>query len=189
VAELEFEEEIRSDAVEEFHALEAAGYETHLLSGDDPVHVARVAAALGLRTDRVRGGLTPEAKAALVRELDDADTLMVGDGVNDTPSFRAALCAATPAVDSTSLPARADFYFLGEGLAAVRRALAASHRLHVVVRDNLVLAAAYNTVTLTLCFAGVVTPVWAAILMPLSSVGVVSLTAYRLTRGGDPWRS
>jgi len=189
VAALTFAEEIRSDAVDEFRALAAAGYETHLLSGDESGRVLEVAAVLGLDPARAEGGLTPEAKAARVRDLDDHDTLMVGDGVNDAPSFRVATCAATPAVDSATLPARSDLYFLGEGLAAVRRSLAAAHALHRVVRDNLALAVAYNVVALTLCFAGVITPVWAAILMPLSSVGVVSLTAFRLSRGGDAWRS
>ena len=58
-----------------------------------------------------------------------------------------------------------------------------------MVRDNLALAALYNLTAVGLCLAGVVTPVIAAILMPLSSVGIVSLTAWRLSGRRLAWMS
>ena len=45
----------------------------------------------------------------------------------------------------------------------------------------LLLLLAYNAAALTLCFAGLVRPVVAAILMPLSSIAIVTITAYRLS--------
>jgi Cu2+-exporting ATPase len=112
---------------------------------------------------------------------------MVGDGLNDSPSFEAALCAATPAVDRPVLPGKADFFFLGDGIAAIRRALAAARRLRAIVKQNLAIAVLYNLVAVTLCLFGLVTPVVAAVLMPLSSIAVVSLTALRLRKGADSW--
>jgi Cu2+-exporting ATPase len=115
---------------------------------------------------------------------------MVGDGLNDSPSFDAAWCAATPAVDRAVLPQKADFYYLGDGVAAVRKALVAAARLHRVQRGNLTFAAVYNAVAVGLCFAGVVTPVVAAVLMPVSSVTVVTITTMRLGRkGASSWMS
>jgi len=114
---------------------------------------------------------------------------MVGDGLNDGPGLEAATCAATPAVDHPSLPSRADFYFMGEGMAAVRRALLAARRLRSVVRGNLTLAIAYNALALALCYLGLVTPVVAAILMPVSSVSVVTLTSFRLSGRRLAWMS
>ena len=87
------------------------------------------------------------------------------------------------------LPGKADFYFLGDGIPAIRRALGAARRLRGVLRDNLVVAVAYNLSAVGLCFAGLVTPVVAAILMPASSVGIVSLTAWRLTGRRLAWMS
>ena len=189
LADFHFEEEFKTDALAEIAALGADGYELHLLSGDAQVKVDRARQALGIDVDKAHGDLDPAAKAARVRELDAGDTLMVGDGINDGPSFEAALCAATPAVDRPGLPGKADFYFLGDGIAAIRRALSAATRLRRVVRDNLVLAVLYNLAAVCLCFAGLVTPVVAAILMPLSSVGVVSLTAWRLSGRRLAWMS
>jgi len=114
---------------------------------------------------------------------------MVGDGLNDSPSFEVALCAATPAVDRPVLPGKADFYFLGDGIAAIGRSLQAARILRRVVRGNLLIAIGYNAVAVGLCLGALVTPVVAAILMPISSIAVVSLTAVRLSGRRLPWIS
>ena len=187
---LDFEEELRPDAADEVAALRAEGYRIHVLSGDRNERVRRVGNALGMDEAELHGELDPAAKAEWVRRIDEGgDTCMVGDGINDGPAFDAATCAATPAVDRPQLPSRADFYFLGDGIAAVRTAMAAARRLHRVVRANLVLAVAYNCVAVTLCMLGFVGPLTAAIAMPLSSVALVSWTSVRLAPGGPAWTS
>ncbi|MCP4572172.1 MAG: HAD family hydrolase [bacterium] len=189
LADLALSEEFKLDAADEVAFLHDQGYEIHLLSGDAQAKVDAAAAELGVPAELARGGLTPEAKAARVRALDHRDTLMVGDGLNDSPSFEAALCAATPAVDRPVLPGKADFFFLGDGIAAIRRSLQAAHHLRRVVRDNLAIAILYNVAAVGLCLAGLVTPVVAAIIMPVSSVTVVSFTALRLSGRRLAWTS
>jgi Cu2+-exporting ATPase len=188
IAELPLEEELRPDAAAEVSALTAAGQDVRILSGDAQERVAQAAARLGIPPSHARAGLSAEDKARLVRELDDGrDTLMIGDGLNDARAFAAAACAGTPAVERAALPARADFYFLGAGVDAVRLSLATARRLRRVLRDNLALAVAYNAGALVLCFAGLVGPLAAALLMPASSIALVSITAARLS-GGDRWK-
>lgn len=189
LARLTFTERYRADAAAELAELARRGYSLHLLSGDTEPRVRAAAAALGIPAANVRASLSPEAKAARVRELDREDTLMVGDGLNDGPSFAAAFSAATPAVDRPVLPGRADFYFLGDGIAALRRALDGARRLRRVVRDNLILAVIYNVGAVALSLAGHVDPVMAAVLMPASSLAVVGLTLYRLSPGRSAWTS
>jgi Cu2+-exporting ATPase len=182
-ARLPYDEELRHDAVAEVRALGEAGYRVHLLSGDRPERVRTAAARIGIAPEWAHAGCSPEEKARFVRNLDRGDTLTVGDGLNDAGAFEESMCAATPAVDHAALPGRADFYYLGSGVSAVRAALAAAHRLRRVVRDDLVLAGAYNAVALALCFAGLVTPPVAAVLMPIGSLGILAVTAGRLTPG------
>jgi len=186
-ASFHLHEDLKADAAGEVARLREAGYEIYLLSGDTQTKVDAAASTLGVPIDRSFGGLTPEAKAARVRQMDHKDTLMVGDGLNDSPSFEVAYCAATPAVDRPVLPGKADFFFLGDGIAAIGRSLTAARRLRRVVRDNLILAVLYNFLAVGLCMAGLVTPVVAAILMPVSSVSVVTLTAIRLSGGKPEW--
>ena len=189
LAVIEIEEELKRDARVELERLQQGGFAVHLLSGDRPERAARVGAELGLQPQRVHGALTPEDKARYVRELDRGDTWMVGDGINDAPAFDAAACAATPAVDRPSLPARADLFYLGDGVCAVRVTLEWARRLSCVLRTNLVLAVVYNAVVVALCFAGQVSPLVAAVLMPLSSLCFLSLTTLRLSARRSAWTS
>jgi P-type Cu2+ transporter len=187
VAVFQLSEELKADARSELNSLREAGFSIYLVSGDTTEKVQRAARALGVDPAKAFGGLTPEAKAEVVQKLDDRDTLMVGDGLNDSPSFEVALCAATPAVDRPVLPGKADFYFMGDGIAAIRRSLLAARHLRRVVRTNLVIAVFYNLIAVGLCLAALVTPVVAAILMPISSIAVVSLTAMRLAQRRLRW--
>ena len=187
IARFRLVEEIKTDAVEEVRALREAGLDVHVLSGDRPDRVARVALGLGLPANRVHGGLSPEEKADWITAVDREDTLMVGDGLNDGPGLDRAFCAATPAVDHPAVPARADFYFLGDRVGGVRAALGAARRLRRAVRGILAFAIGYNAIALALCYVGLVTPLVAAVLMPLGSAAVVTGTALRLRDGRNPW--
>jgi Cu2+-exporting ATPase len=184
-----FDEEMRDDVREEVNRLRASGYQLHLLSGDGSAKTFRLAERAGIPVENVLGDLSPEAKAERVRGITRHDTLMVGDGINDAMSFDRATCTATPAVDRPALPARADFYYLGDGIAAVRRALDAALRLREVTRANLSFALAYNAIALALCFAGWISPLLAAVLMPASSLTVVAHTTWRLTGRRLSWMS
>ncbi len=180
--EANFEEELRGDVAHEVAQLRSAGLDVHILSGDEPGRVEALARKVGIDADRALGGLSPEDKATLVSKLDEHDTLMVGDGLNDVSALSAAHTSGTPAVDHPSVPGRADFYFLGGGMAAIRRLIYISRRLRSVNRAALGLASFYNVIALTLCFFGKVSPLTAAILMPLSSVSLVVMTTVAWSR-------
>jgi len=189
LARFDFIEELRGDTGTEVDLLQALDFKVHLLSGDRQAKVNLMADQLGIPAAQSRGDLSPEAKASAVAMLDRDDTLMVGDGINDSLSFDSAFCAATPAVDRAIMPQKADFYFLGDGIKAVRYALLTARQLRRVQRDNLILAVIYNLLAVSVCLLGYVSPVVAAILMPLSSVAIVGMTAARLGGRSDKWMS
>jgi P-type Cu2+ transporter len=179
----------RADAVAEAAALRALGYELWIASGDAQANVDRMADALGIARDHALGGLSPDDKRTLIDRLDQRDTLMLGDGINDGPAMQRARCSGTPAVDRPFVPARADFYFLTPGLFPVRVALSAARAMRGVVRNALVFATLYNVLAIALCFSGLMRPWVAAVFMPLSSVSVLTYTAFALSPRRNVWRS
>ena len=179
IAQFELREALRPDAKLELRALRADGYGVELLSGDTSQRVSALAARLGLEGARAHGALSPEEKAVRVERL-GTGVLYLGDGVNDAPAFAKALCAGTPAIERPVMPSRSDFFLVGAGLGPLRDALAAAARLRRVARRVLTLSLGYNLVAVAIALAGWMSPVKAAIFMPLSSLSLLMITVVSL---------
>lgn len=170
-------EALRPDATAEIRALERAGFETWILSGDAKHRVQHIADRLGIAHERALGDCSPEDKADWLRRSGaQHDTLFVGDGINDTLAADAALVSGTPSIERPFMPSRCDFYFVTPGLAPIRHWLLSARRLRTIVLTNLSVALAYNLGAVALAYSGSLEPWLAAILMPLSSVATLTLT-------------
>jgi Cu2+-exporting ATPase len=189
LADLTTSEELRPDVASEVHALRAGGYEVWLLSGDDSARAAQSAQAAGIGAGHAVGGASAAAKAAWVATRDRDDLLMIGDGINDSLVVAEAFCSGTPAIDRPFMAARSDFYFVTPGLRCVRLALAAARKLGAVRRRNLALALAYNVLSISLAYAGLMSPLACAVFMPASSLVTILATTFSLNARSALWRS
>lgn len=189
LAALTTREELRPDAAREVRELEQAGFETWVLSGDSPERARRVAAECGLDPARAVGAETPEGKRAWLSARDQGDCLFVGDGINDSLVAETATCSGTPAIDRPFMAARSDFYFVTPGLRPVRLALAVAERLAKTTRFTFGIAVAYNVVTVALSYAGVMSPLVCAVVMPVSSLSTVLAVTASLSNRSRTWTS
>lgn len=183
LAHFSFDEQLRHDAARQLLALAERGVRVYVLSGDAQARVDRLVdelATQGVRPAAALGGLRPADKAAWVADLDDHDTLVLGDGLNDVLAFDAAFAAGTPATHHAALPARADFYHLGAGLGPVAETLDLARRTRRTIVRNLALALAYNALAVAVAAAGLMSPLLAAVLMPSISVVTVLHTTLSL---------
>lgn len=176
LASLRVGEELRVDAADEVSALERAGYESFIVSGDSPEATQAMARAVGIPEDHAYGGRSPEGKLSWVRSRGEVKALFVGDGINDSLIAEEAYCAGTPAIDRPFMASRCDFYFVTPGLRPIREALVTARHLAKVVRRNLLVALFYNAITVSLALAGLMTPLLCAVLMPVSSLSTVLAT-------------
>jgi len=172
-------DQLRPEAGAAVRALQDAGWRVELLSGDHPSVVEAVGAELCVSASR--GGATPEAKAARVEEARAAGygpILMVGDGVNDAAALAAADVGVGVRGGSVAALEAADVYLSEPGVGALSALNALSKDTLSRIRLNLGMSLGYNILAATLAAAGLIDPILAAILMPLSSLGVVA-NSYR----------
>ena len=188
LAGFRFEEAIRDDAAEEIALLRNRGYRIAVLSGDARERVERIAGRIGILPEDTVSEAGPDRKAEWIRSHDPERTLYVGDGANDSLAFDAAACRGTPAIGSGVLEQKCDFYFLGLGLHAIRKLIDLSDRRRCAVCLVFSVAVFYNFVAVAFALAGMMNPLVAAIIMPISSV-VTLLIAAAAGREPSPERS
>lgn len=175
-----FAETPRPDAALELAALRARGMDLRVLSGDDPARVVALAERVGIASSAAHGGYTPDEKAQWLRDHAAVrDTLMLGDGANDSLAFNESLCCGTPAVDRGVLEHKCDFYYLGRGLSGIRALLETATRKQHVTRMVLGFTGVYNAAVIAIAWSGHMHPLLAAILMPLSSLATLALVLGR----------
>ncbi len=169
---------LRADARETIEALRRRGVTARILSGDHPAVVARVAEALGIPGTHAEGGMTPEDKRDRVQAFVDARdgdgrVAMVGDGVNDAAAM--ALSDVGVAVEGGAGAAllAADVVVTRAGLSPLLDLFQGSRRLLGVIYRNLGFSLLYNIAGATLALIGLVGPLLAAVLMPISSLTVI----------------
>ncbi|OCF30430.1 hypothetical protein I316_07917 [Kwoniella heveanensis BCC8398] len=172
------------------------GISVSMLSGDNESTARAVGAMVGLGEDEVKGGVGPEGKAEVIREMQIAKTgqgeqgremvMFVGDGLNDSVALAAADVSVAMGHGSQATLASADFVLLSSDLQSLLPLLRISRKVILRQRLNLIWALLFNVICLPFaagCFYAVkigddgsrlrLTPVWSAVLMALSSVSVV----------------
>jgi Cu2+-exporting ATPase len=169
---------LRTDAKRSIDELRAMGWRTMIASGDQPATVGAIAAALDIDPSHASGRVSPERKLELIRELlgaDDSQTVvMVGDGVNDAAALAAASVGLAVHGGAEAALGAADAYFATSGLGRITSLVRAARKTVRTIRTVLAFSLAYNVIGVVLAAAGVIGPLFAALLMPASSFTVIA---------------
>ncbi len=173
VATVALADRIRSEARACIEALQSYGFEVAILSGDHPRVAAAVGRQLGLPVGRCHGGLSPEDKLARVRATQGA-VVMVGDGVNDAAALAAATVGVAVHGGAETCFAAADVFLQRPGIEGLLSLVEGARRTHRTIRHNISFSLAYNIMGTSLAIGGILNPLIAAILMPVSSLVVVT---------------
>jgi Cu2+-exporting ATPase len=167
---------VREDALAAITQLSHVAREIHILSGDHPDVVASVARQLNVPAQHVRGSALPEQKVEYVRSrLSDGPVVMVGDGVNDAAALAAASVGIAVHGGAEASLTSADVYIATPGLTPIVELLRAARATVRTIRLSLLASLCYNLIAATLAISGLIGPLTAAILMPISSFTVVAL--------------
>ncbi len=164
---------LRAEARDAVCALQAAGVQVSLVSGDGDEATSSVAARAGI-TD-FEAGARPERKRQIVAELQaqGQKVLMVGDGINDAPALTEALVGMAVGRGTDIAMESADAVLVRSDLRLVPWFIALSRGTFRIIRQNIFWAFFYNVIAIPLAMAGALHPIVAAAAMAASSLFVV----------------
>jgi P-type Cu2+ transporter len=166
---------LRADTAATLSELHELGYELAVLSGDRAEVVAHVVAQTGVRFAIVASEQSPEQKLAFIEgRAQHGPVYMVGDGVNDAAALRAARVGIAVCGGAEASLAAADVFSTKPGLSPVLELVIGSRKTLRTIQRNLQFSLSYNIAAAILAVTGYVNPLLAAILMPLSSLTVVT---------------
>ncbi|MBO6676559.1 MAG: heavy metal translocating P-type ATPase [Rhizobiales bacterium] len=157
-------------------ALHDAGLKIIMATGDNERTAQAVADQLGI--DEVRAGVLPEDKKALVDDLHSQGhkVAMAGDGVNDAPALAAAEVGIAMGTGADVAVESAGVTLLRGDLLGIVRARKLSEATLRNIKQNLFFAFIYNSAGVPLA-AGVLYPVFGALLSPMFAAAAMSLSS------------
>jgi len=170
---------VHQDAKNCLASLRDDGWQLGVLSGDHQGIVDAIAEQLELAPEHCHGQVSPEQKLQVINNsLATADgkvVVMVGDGVNDAAALAAADIGIAVQGGAEASLAAADVFLARAGSAPLVEFIHGAARTMRIIRRGLLVSLSYNAFVVALAFAGLLNPLWAAVLMPVSSLSVVSL--------------
>ncbi|SFR09273.1 heavy metal translocating P-type ATPase [Poseidonocella sedimentorum] len=167
-------ERLRPGAEEAVAGLRATGKRIVMLSGDRQQAAEGIARALGI--EEVIAGVVPEEKHRVLERLaaEGCRVLMVGDGLNDTPSLAAAHVSLAPSSAIDAARTAADIVLTREDIGALPMVLQTAERARRLSMQNFGIALGYNAIAVPVALVGLATPLIAALAMSASSLTVLA---------------
>ncbi len=164
---------LRPGAKKLVESLRHSGIKMTLLSGDRHAVASAIADELGGMD--VIAEVLPEEKDQVIRDLQETgeQVAMIGDGINDAPALmRADVGIAIGSGTDVSMES-SDIVLLSDDLDTIRLASSLSRRTIRTIHQNIAISITYNVIMVPLAMMAFVTPLVAAISMPISSLAVI----------------
>lgn len=172
-AVIDLQDRIREEAVPLVKAIKDMGIGMTMLTGDSYRAARELQTKLGAMD--IVAEMMPEEKEAEIRRLQEQGerVLMIGDGINDAPALaRADVSIAMGSGMDVSM-ACADIVLVSSDLSRVGFAISLAHKTLSTIRQNIGISLVYNLILVPAAMAALVTPVFAAVAMPVSSLLVI----------------
>ncbi|GAA6124108.1 cation-translocating P-type ATPase [Bifidobacterium psychraerophilum] len=181
-------DEPRTEAREAIRRLNDLGIETVMLTGDNTRTAEAIASETGIT--EVHAEQLPEDKAEyLQRSSSQVPTVMLGDGINDTPALAAATVGiAMGATGSAAAIESADVAFTGNDLRLLPVALEHARKARAIMTGNIVLALALIAALFPLALFGILGLASVVLIHEIAEVFVI-LNGLRAGRTALPNRT
>ena len=120
----------------------------------------------------------PEDKLNYIKELQDKGlkVIMLGDGLNDAGALKQSNVGIAISDDSNSFTPSSDVIMNGEKVSQLDNYLNVCKGSITIVKLTFLISFLYNVVGLTFAVTGNMNPLFAALIMPASSITVIFFT-------------
>jgi P-type Cu+ transporter len=149
-----------------------------LVSGDQSVEAARMRAVFS-EPVQLLFNQSPHDKLNFVSNLQKQNykVMMIGDGLNDSGALQQSDVGVAVADDTGVFTPASDGILAGHMLGRLDSFIRLAKKSTVILKTGFVISFCYNAIALSVAMSGFLTPLIAAILMPISSVSVVGFTS------------
>ncbi|OCS02070.1 ATPase P [Campylobacter fetus subsp. testudinum] len=177
---------IKDDAKQSIKEIKDLGIIPVMLTGDNEKTALVVAKELEI--DKVIAGVLPDGKFEIINSLknDGSKVIFIGDGINDAPPLKAADIGIAMSSGSDIAKDVGDIILIKNDLKSVLFSINLATNTMKVIKENLAWASIYNILCIPVAagilypfFGLLLTPMYAALAMSISSVSVV-LNSLRL---------
>lgn len=162
--------------------LTEAHYNQYLLSGDNDKERAAMSAYFG-SNNNMHFNQSPADKLHFIQTLQQQKqhVIMVGDGLNDAGALKAAHVGISVTENTSHFSPASDVIMDAAEFEKLPQFLQFSKRTLNVIHGSFVISLLYNLVGLSFAVQGNLSPLIAAVLMPVSSVSVIAFTTISTT--------
>ena len=153
-------------------------FKLYMISGDNDAEAQNLSA--WFEPDNLLFNQKPGDKAAFVQQLQQKGEiiLMTGDGLNDAGALMQADVALTVADKAYHFSPASDAVLEASQFARLARFIGFTKTALNIVKLSFVISFFYNVIGVSIALTGQLSPVIAAVLMPISSVSVVAFATF-----------
>jgi Cu+-exporting ATPase len=159
-------------------ALQARGYQLHLLSGDHPTEKKHLQQILGTNIPMLFEQ-SPADKLSYIETLQKQGhrVMMIGDGLNDAGALQKSNVGIAVTDQTHLFTPASDAILEGGQIHFLNDLMAYAKKAKLIIIIIFILSILYNIIGMYYATSARLSPMVAAILMPISSISIVALSA------------